>query len=105
MILCNYKDPRVTVHVSAFMEEGQLKIQGQDLGPAVLEFFDDSDYEYFYTLSKENTSALHELLKVDSGTKQGLLDLVAVYFSGLDGCKNFRDYCEQHNIPYEFFCH
>ena len=44
-------------------ENGDLLLEGQDLGPSVIEAFGDSDYEYWYTFKQEwkDTLLLHLL--------------------------------------------
>jgi hypothetical protein len=101
--LCRCKTARLEVHVSASIRDGGLLISGQDLGPDVEEFWGDSDYEYFYSLTLDDTRKLHDLLKTDSKQDIGLLELIKLYFSDLDGCDNFKKYCDQHDIQYSFF--
>lgn len=101
--LCNYKSEKVDVYVSAYINDGELTLSGQDLGSSVNEFWGDIDYEYYYTLSVKNTEKIHESLKKDSGEEMELLELVKIYFSGVDGCKNFREYCEKNHIKYDFY--
>jgi hypothetical protein len=103
IILCCHKESELEIHVRAYVIDGQLKIEGQDLGSIVEENYGDLDYEYFYSLSKTDTKKLHELLKNDSNSNKGLLELMSVYFSGVYGCAKFRDYCEKNSLKYEFF--
>lgn len=103
MILCDYKSENLDVHVKASIEDGALVISGHDLGPNVEAFWGSIDYEYFYTLSAKETDQLYRLLKADSKIDGTLLDLIKLQFSDLDGCKNFKQYCEKHHIQYKFF--
>ena len=100
--LCNYKDTGIEVHVHAFISDGQLKIEGQDLGKTVSAFWGDSDYEYFYSLSKEDTRIIHKLLSEGSTSQGNLLELIKINFSGVDGCRRFRAFCDKHLIKYNF---
>jgi len=100
-ILCDQKTERVSVHVVAKLVAGKLSISGQDVGPAVEEYFGDSDYEYFYSFSEANTRKLLESLKPGADLSE-LLDLLADKFSGLDGCSLLREHCEEEQIEYQF---
>ena len=101
--LCDQEGKEISNHVKAYIDDGKLILYGQDLGSGVEEFWGDSDYEYYYTLSVKNTEKIHKLLKNDSGEDLELLELVKIYFSGIDGCKDFREYCEKHRIKYDFY--
>ncbi len=100
--LCDQKLERVSIYVEASILDGKLTISGQDIGPAVEEYFGDSDYEYFYSFDKANTKKLLEALKPGAEIKE-LLELLASSFSGPDGCAMLREFCTEENIAYDFF--
>ncbi len=58
LVLCDYRSERVDVHVRADYVDGKLEFSGHDLGPVVEEFFGDDDYEYWYSLEKEEADKL-----------------------------------------------
>ncbi len=101
--LCGYKSPEIEIHVHASIINGRLKIEGQDIGKNVENFWGDTDYEYYYTLSENDTSKLHEVLNEISNQNLTLLEQIKLNFSGTEGCRNFREFCEEHSIKYEFF--
>lgn len=103
IVLCSYNEPEIEIYVRAYIIDGQLKIEGQDLGSRVEAITGDYDYEYWYSLSKFETVKLHQLLKTDSCSNKDLLELMPRYFSGVDGCTNFREYCDKNSIHYDFF--
>ena len=88
-IICN-----LTIYLH--LKDGKLTISGQDFSMLVEELFGDSEYEYFYALNQENTLLLAALLKGET-----FAEALVNYFSGLDGCKRFREFCDAHNIEYE----
>ncbi|MEO4005041.1 hypothetical protein [Flavobacterium sp. CAU 1735] len=100
--LCEYRDgSRLSVNVWAAINSGRLLISGQDLGDFVKERFADSDYEYWYSFDVENTKVLITKLSEQNPT----LDIKALLtenFSGLDGCRNLRDFCKEFDIRYDF---
>jgi hypothetical protein len=88
----------VQVYVSASVEDGKLTLSGQDLGTMVDDTFGDSDYEYWYVFTEDNTNKLFELIcKTD--TPQAALKK---NFSGIDGCKYLREFCEANGIEFGF---
>ncbi|WP_300491125.1 hypothetical protein [Flavobacterium sp.] len=103
--LCEYRDgSRLSVNVWAAISSGRLLISGQDLGDFVKERFADSDYEYWYSFDVENTKVLITKLSEQNPT----LDIKALLtenFSGLDGCRNLRDFCKEFDIRYDFSSH
>ena len=100
IILCNEKTPRVEVNVWADLSEGCLTISGQDLGKAVMDFFGDIDYEYFYKFDRNNTERLFTLLNADG---QKIKEVLTQKFGGMDGCRTLREFCDANNIKYSFF--
>ena len=98
LVLCDSRSERVEVHVRASFTEGELTIEGQDLGPVVEEFWGDSDYEYWYRFNKENTGKLLSLIHGERDPEAALLR----EFSGPDGCRTLQDLCEKSGIRYRF---
>ncbi len=96
LTLCNYKDDHLDSFVTAEVKDGKLTISGQDFNMLAEELFGDSEYEYFYALNQENTLLLATLLKGET-----FAEALVNYFSGLDGCKQFREFCDAHNIEYK----
>ena len=101
--LCNYKTKGIAVYVEAHIKDRGLEISGQDLGSNVEDFGGTDEYEYYYSLTPIETEKLYHLLKADSKLDIDLLELIKLYFSDVEGCENFRKYCEKHNIPFGFF--
>ena len=102
VILCDEYLTGVEIHVRAYLKDEKLNIEGQDLGLKVADTWGDSEYEYFYSLSAVNTKKLYQSLKKQSESVADLLMLVKEYFSGVNGCQRFRDFCDVHKIDYEF---
>ena len=76
---------------AAFDANGNLKIDGQDMGPTVEQFFGDSDFEYYLTIPKSEVQkfTLEVLKKTFNQEKQlGFYDL--------------RDICEENGIKHHY---
>lgn len=99
LVLCDSRSERVDTHVRASLLGGALHISAQDLGPFVEEFWGDLDYEYYYDLTPKNTARLLEVI----GGKEDPEKAVLENFGGDDGCRRFREICEENDIPYKFY--
>lgn len=100
LVLCDGETSRIQVKVWAEVTEGCLKITGQDLGEAAEELYGENAYEYFYDFDRENTGRLFTLMSQEAPhVKEAFLQK----FSGMDGCRSLREYCDAHGIVYSFF--
>lgn len=95
-VLCNYADENISIHVNASLQNGKLIISGYDAGGTVESIWDDDDYEYWYELDQKETL---KLLKVINGINDPE-ESVKREFSGTDGCKKFREICDENGIEY-----
>ncbi len=89
--LCSERNERVSVFVDASFTENGLTFSCQDFGPAAREYTGGSDYEYWYTLDRENTGRL--LMKLNDGP-WGAYDELRNRFSGVSGMRRLREFCE-----------
>jgi hypothetical protein len=81
----NFRSVRLTVE-----EDGAVKIDGQDLGRTVEEFWGEDEYEFWVTVPP---SALPKLA----------FELLREKFVGQLGAVDaFRDWCKAHGIEHEF---
>ena len=98
--LCREKTDFMQVSVWAEITDGCLKISGQDFGTVAATFFGDDEYEYFYGFSKENTVRLISLI---TDNPQDFKDVFIQRFSGMDGVKALREFCQANDLTYKFF--
>ena len=99
LVLCDNKTERVWVNVWAEIENGCLKISGQDLGNAPKEFFGSGEFEYWYNFDEKNTERLIVLLtQKEHDFKEQLLEK----FGGLEGCKRLKEFCKENDIQYRY---
>jgi hypothetical protein len=95
VVLCDEKTTRLWVNVSAKVSGDCLKISGQDLGKTVEDIIGEDEYEYFYDFDRENTERLFTLL----GHEEQIANEVFIKkFSGIDGCKYLREFCDANDI-------
>lgn len=65
-------------HLSAYLDaEGNLHIEGQDLGPATRPFGRDDEYEWFERIARSDVPALITLL--DGAADEHILDVLKRY--------------------------
>ena len=98
LTLCDWHSDRVEVHVRASLSDGVLTISGHDLGYLVEEAWGDSDYEYWYSLDRENTDRLLRVIHGEQDPQEALLR----EFSGEAGCRKLVEICKKHGIRYSF---
>lgn len=93
-------------------DNGDLVLEGQDLGAAPREVFGDSDYEYWLTLrAGDKDRALEELL-VEAGDKQSapatdkdalVIDLLVARFGDSNApVSELKEWLDARTIPYAF---
>jgi len=71
-------------------EDGAVSFSGQDVGKAPMEFWGDSDYEYWILVHKEQKDRL-------------LLSLIEKMFGGSSQAfSKFREFLLEREIPYEY---
>lgn len=97
--LCSFRNEQVSVFVSADLIDGKLTIKGDDVGPLVESWFGDSDLEYWYTFSAEETEKLFRALNALNDPAGALRE----HFSGEEGCRNLRTFCETYAVRYTYF--
>ncbi|MFZ7121689.1 MAG: hypothetical protein ACOWWH_12185 [Eubacteriaceae bacterium] len=96
-----YQDNRngISRNVWAFIKEGCLHIEGQDLGD--IPFGSRGEYEFFYTFNKEETRKLALFLELPE-TGDELLGKIKKQFKGSDWSTKFREFVDNHGLGYEF---
>lgn len=101
LTLCNVHTDRVDIHVRASLLDGALTISGHDLGGLVEDAWGDSDYEYWYSLDRENTGKLLLVIHGEEDPQEAVLR----EFSGEGGCRKLVEICKKHGIQYRFDSH
>jgi len=98
-----YKSSNITIYVDAYLNEGNLVIDGYDIGSTVNEAWGDSDYEYSITVKKENLIALCHTLGIETDNHDVLLKKMVEKFSGNEGFSRFSDFLRQNGIDFDPF--
>lgn len=97
--LCDERTETVWVNVRAYVKDGRLTIEGQDLGKAPNDFFGSDEYEYYYFFDQDNTNKLFRELSVADCDPVSELQR---RFFGLTACRDLRAFCEEKQIKYRF---
>jgi nucleoid-associated protein YejK len=102
--LCDEFKCQVRNKIIAYYDNGKLRIEGQHSDPLAKkkENWKSDEFEFFYKFSREMTEKLYNTLKIESETGDGFMVLMARYFSGDFGDVKLRDFCEKHQIEFEF---
>jgi hypothetical protein len=71
-------------------DDGEIVLEGQDMGPAVEAVWGDTDYEYWVRVARRSLPKL-------------AFELLREKFVGrLDAVTAFRDWCRAHGVEHEF---
>ena len=82
---------KTSIYIDAEIKgTGDLQLSGQDVGETPREFFGDSDYEYWLTVSKEHKDDVLLLL------------IEKLYGGNSSAVSEFRELLKQSGIPCEF---
>ncbi len=97
VVLRNTRDAQGTRYLEASINaEGDLVIEGQDIGPGVEEFFGVSEYEWAWTISARDCDELLDAL----GAKSDLLSALGERFAG-EHAADIQPFLEAEGIRFE----
>lgn len=98
--LYRHETDALWVNVWAEIKDGRLIVSGQDLGGVVEGWFGSDEFEYQCTFDESNT---RKLLSVLSENGSDPISVLKERFSGSKGFWELKDFCNEANIPYEYF--
>ena len=98
--LCCHRTEALWVTVWAEIKDGKLTVSGQDLGQPVKEWFGGDEFEYSCSFDESNTRKLFSAL---SDSSSDPIKAFMERFSGPRGFWELKDFCNEANIPYEYF--
>src|SRR5215510_4811731 len=105
VVLFTSKTPDISVTIEAYFDsDGNLVVEGYDIGKQVEEYWGDSDYEYSTTITKEEVTKLYLLfnLREDVGTNN-LLTVIQEKFNTNSCYSEFQTFLEKNGIRYKGF--
>lgn len=86
-----------------FNEKDQLYFDGYDTGKFVEEAWENSDYEYIYSIEPEEVNKFYPIFNLKNGDKSGLLQAKKKEFSVNKVYSLFGEFMLAHNIKHERF--
>ena len=98
--LCCHRTEALWVTVWAEIKDGKLTVSGQDLGQPVKEWFGSDEFEYECRFDESNT---RKLLSILSENGSDPIEMLKERFSGSRGFGELKEFCNEANIPYEYF--
>ena len=98
--LYSHETEALWVNVWAEIKYGKLTVQGQDLGGPVEEWFGSDEFEDECRFDEPNT---RKLLSILSENGSDPIEMLKERFSGPRGFWELKNFCQEANIPYEYF--
>ena len=81
--------------------EGTLRLEGQDIGPFVQQFFGYPEYEFVRAVSASGVEQLRRALNL--GAEDDLIDALVAQFQGPGGSARLEKFLETQGIESEFW--
>ena len=103
LTLFDFKSDSIHINIVARFENGNLIIDGYDIGKTVEEAWGDSDYEYILTIHQEEVSLLCEELKINTHDHHLILQEIAKRFQGNTCFSDIEKFLTDKKIKYERF--
>ena len=92
----------IDIQIMIKLEDGKLSLEGSDYGPRVKEILktmrsrnDESEFEYYLLLDKENTDRLFESLGIQRKTNRKKLKLIRNTFNKDKDISGLSNYCKK----------
>jgi hypothetical protein len=102
--LYQYKDENISVDITAYFENGNLVIDGYDVGERVKELTGDSDYEYRMRISEKDLARF--CAEIGTGIESGedaILERMVMIFNINTCFSEIGSILRQSDIPFEYF--
>ncbi len=97
VVLRSIKDARDSRHLeAAITADGDLEIEGQDLGDGVEQVFGVREYEWIWTIRARDLPSLLDAM----GSSSDVLAAMSERFSG-DNAADLKSFLDSHDVPHE----
>jgi len=104
VLLFSLKTDSISISMELyFNEDGQLIFDGYDIGKSVKKYMGDSDYEYYYTIEKEEIEKFYPLFGLALGDQPNLLKALQEKFSVNEAYSLMGQFMDAHGIEYSAF--
>ena len=104
ILLYSIQSDNIKVSIEAYFDaDGNLIVDGYDIGKTVQKYWGDSDYEYNTTVPKDEVSKLYVLLSVPNGDVDQLLSALKSRFNSNRCYSQLRDFLSQNAIRHNSF--
>lgn len=104
VVLYAFRSPEIKISIEAgFKENGDLVIDGYDIGKTVENYFGDSDYEYILTIPVAETEKLYPLLGAGLNDKALLLSQLQTQFNTNTCFSDIQKFLTDHGVQHSTF--
>jgi len=104
VLLFSLHTPEIKVTIEVYFDpNGNLVVDGYDIGKTVDEYWGDSDYEYTTTLIPEEVKKLYPLFNLPDGAQRELLLALQARFHTNTCYSEIQRFLEKNDIRYTGF--
>lgn len=104
VVLYAFRSPEIKISIEAcFKENGDLVIDGFDIGKTVENYFGDSDYEYILTVPAVEIEKLFPLLGSGLNDKTVLLSQMQTKFNTNTCFSDIQKFLTDHGVQHSTF--
>ena len=104
ILLFSMHTPEIKVTIEAYFDSnGNLVVDGYDIGKRVDEYWGDSDYEYTTTVLPVEVKKLYPLFELPEGSANELLVALQSRFHTNKCYSEIQTFLDDHNIKYTGF--
>lgn len=104
VVLFSLTNENIKVTIEAYFDaNGNLVIEGYDIGKTVKEYWSDSDYEYSTTVGPDEVKKLYALMELHDGERMKLLLALQARFHTNTCYSELQSFLDKNEIKYEGF--
>lgn len=100
-----FRSDDINIFITASFKDGNLMIEGLDIGPKVEAAWGETDYEYIITVQQDQLENLCKVLNPVTTREEDILRQLANTFGGSTCFSDIQHTLKENNIAYSFFNH
>ncbi len=104
VLLFEFITDQIKITIEAYFDnDGNLLVEGYDIGETVNEYWGDVDYEYSITIPPDQVAKLYTLLNLSMGDQVQLLAYLQQHYNTNTCYSEIRNWLERNDIKHQGF--